>query len=261
MPSTLPDPRPHRRAYPWVECDRAPTAGVDRILTHLCRSVSLAPCCLSARNRVKPRNVRAKYNRGMGHLLLYYLARRSSCWEAIVRDALRAEDMDPELGLSDREQRRLVRHALKRPQMRSIAYYRLAKAPRRGRLANILSRCAPGLREFELRCNTVGPGLKLGHGYGSVLWAQQIGRDCTIHQHVTLGAKRSSGRSFECSLPILGNRVWIWPGAIVIGPVKIGDDAVIGAGAVVLHDVPPNTTVAGVPAHVIGKRSQAAAQT
>jgi serine O-acetyltransferase len=77
-----------------------------------------------------------------------------------------------------------------------------------------------------------------------------IGEDCMIGQHVTIG-----GRSGHYEVPVLGNNVFVGVGAKVLGPIKVGDHAVIGANAVVLHDVPPHAVVAGVPARIIKKKA------
>lgn len=93
----------------------------------------------------------------------------------------------------------------------------------------------------------VGPGLRIHHGQGIVInGASKIGADVSIHQHVTIGGRRSGE---DC--PTIGDRVRIGAGAIIMGNVLIGDDAVIGAGAVVLGDVPPGAVAVGNPARVI----------
>jgi serine O-acetyltransferase len=75
-----------------------------------------------------------------------------------------------------------------------------------------------------------------------------IGDDCIIRQGVTLGNKSVATR-FEA--PKLGNRVDVGAGAKVLGAVVVGDDAMVGANAVVLRDVPPRATAVGVPARII----------
>jgi serine O-acetyltransferase len=90
-----------------------------------------------------------------------------------------------------------------------------------------------------------GEGLCVAH-YGSVVVSHlaKVGRNCDLHQGVTIGAERGQA-------PIIGNDVFIGPGAVVSGGVIVGDGAVIAANAVVTHDVPPGVVVAGVPARII----------
>lgn len=93
----------------------------------------------------------------------------------------------------------------------------------------------------------IGPGLALHHGSGVVVHQTAIiGANCILRHGVTLGERRSGG-----GCPVLGDRVETGVHAIILGPVKIGDGAVIGAGSVVLHDVPAGAVVAGNPAKVI----------
>ena len=91
----------------------------------------------------------------------------------------------------------------------------------------------------------IGGGCIIAHGIGLVIGGRTvIGEDCTLLHGVTLGEVRFD----ELVCPRVGDRVTIGTGAIVLGGITIGDDAVIGAGSVVLHDVPPGAAVAGVPA-------------
>ncbi len=87
------------------------------------------------------------------------------------------------------------------------------------------------------------------HQHGIVVHgATEIGDDCIIRQGVTLGI-RSLKRLTEA--PVLGRGVNVGAGAKIIGPVKVGDGADIGANAVVLKDVPPGALAIGVPARVV----------
>jgi serine O-acetyltransferase len=136
----------------------------------------------------------------------------------------------------------LVLRALEWRHVRSVAYYRMTRAGGKDRLVSrILRIVLPGLSTLELNVNVLGAGLVIGHGYGSVIWADAIGEDCTIYQNVTVG--QSHGK-----LPTLGHRVYVAPGAVILGPVTVGDDAIIGANAVVIRDVPQGATMVGVPA-------------
>src|SRR2546421_12066 len=93
-----------------------------------------------------------------------------------------------------------------------------------------------------------GPGLVLVHATGVVINGQvRGGSNVAIEHQVTIGAERRR-------TPTIGNDVFIGAGAKVLGAVTVGDGARIGANAVVLHDVPPHTTVAGIPARVVRRR-------
>jgi serine O-acetyltransferase len=91
----------------------------------------------------------------------------------------------------------------------------------------------------------IGGGLYLPHTVGTVVMAQSIGRNVTLVSNVTIGMRH------QAAFPIIGNDVYIGAGARVLGPITVGDGAVIGANAVVLCDVPPHATAVGVPARII----------
>jgi serine O-acetyltransferase len=94
----------------------------------------------------------------------------------------------------------------------------------------------------------LGPGLMLPHAGTIVIGPVRVGRDCTISQGVTLG-QGLVGTGDDT--PVLGDRVWVGPGAVVAGPIKVGADAAVSANSVVLRDVPPRGVVLGVPARVV----------
>lgn len=87
----------------------------------------------------------------------------------------------------------------------------------------------------------------LPHGLNGIIVSQyaKIGKNCIIYHQVTIGAKEDK------YAPIIGDNVTIYPHAIIIGGIKIGNNAVIGAGAVVTKDVLENAVVAGNPAKII----------
>ncbi len=95
----------------------------------------------------------------------------------------------------------------------------------------------------------IGEGLFIDHGMGVVIGeTAEIGDDCHILQGVTLGGTSMHRTKRH---PTLGNRVTVGAGAKLIGAVEIGDNARIGAGSVVVSDVPDNATIVGVPGHVV----------
>ncbi len=102
---------------------------------------------------------------------------------------------------------------------------------------------------------TIGRRLVIDHGVGIVIGeTTEIGDDVLIYQGVTLGG---TGKDVGKRHPTIGNNVMISAGAKVLGPFKIGDNSRVAAGAVVLSEVPPNSTVVGVPARIVkqdGKR-------
>jgi serine acetyltransferase len=95
----------------------------------------------------------------------------------------------------------------------------------------------------------IGRRLTIEHQHGIIVHGSaRIGDDCTVRQGVTLGNK-TNDRPFDA--PRLGNRVNVGAGAKILGAVTIGDDAQVGANAVVLRDVPAGATAVGIPARVI----------
>ena len=91
----------------------------------------------------------------------------------------------------------------------------------------------------------VNGGCYMPHGLGVVIGGTSVvGRDCTILQGVTLGEARFS----ETACPTIGDRVTLGAGATLLGGISVGDGAFVGAGAVVLEDVPANHFAVGVPA-------------
>ena len=94
-----------------------------------------------------------------------------------------------------------------------------------------------------------GPGLVLIHSTGIVInGCVQGGEHVYLEHQVTIGAERRQS-------PVLGNRVFIGAGAKIVGPVHIGNDARIGANAVVLKDIPAGATAVGIPARIVRQRN------
>lgn len=96
---------------------------------------------------------------------------------------------------------------------------------------------------------TIGKGFFIDHGTGVVIGETTIiGDNVTLYQGVTLG-----GTGKECGKrhPTIGNNVMISVGAKVLGSFKVGDNSKIGAGSVVIEEVPPNCTVVGVPGRIV----------
>ncbi len=123
-------------------------------------------------------------------------------------------------------------------------------------LARLVSQRAARKTGIEIHPGaTIGRRLVIDHGTGVVIGeTTEIGDDVLIYQGVTLGG---TGKDVGKRHPTIGNNVMISAGAKVLGPFKIGDNSRVAAGAIVLTEVPPNSTVVGVPARVVkqdGKR-------
>jgi serine acetyltransferase len=97
----------------------------------------------------------------------------------------------------------------------------------------------------------IGPGFVVFHGYSIVINAKTvIGNNCTVRQCVTIGSKDNN----DGACPKIGNNVEIGASAIIVGDIVIGDGATIGAGSVVVKNVPSGPIVAGNPASVLTRR-------
>lgn len=109
------------------------------------------------------------------------------------------------------------------------------------------------LTGIELPCEaTLGRRFRIDHFGGIVISGDAVfGDDCVIRNGVTVGLKNTGHRGS----PILGNRVDIGAGAKVLGPIRIGDDVLIGANALVLTDIPSNSIAVGVPARVLPRKA------
>ena len=122
-------------------------------------------------------------------------------------------------------------------------------------LARVLSQVARQFTGVDIH-----PGAQLGrrlfidHATGVVIGeTAQVGNDVTMYQGVTLGG---TGKGHGKRHPTICDRVFIGNNANILGNVTVGENSRVGAGSVVLSDVPPNSTVVGVPAHIVYRSGQ-----
>lgn len=154
----------------------------------------------------------------------------------------------------------LVSIILTYPGVKAVFFHRIANffyLAKFELIARIISQTSRFLTGIEIH-----PGAKIGknffidHGMGVVVGeTSEIGNDVTMYHAVTLGGISpsidSERQRHEKRHPTIGNNVVIGSGAQIIGPIKIGDGSRIAASAVVIKDVPENTTMFGVPAKAI----------
>ncbi|MBE7015873.1 MAG: serine O-acetyltransferase [Ruminococcaceae bacterium] len=117
-------------------------------------------------------------------------------------------------------------------------------------IARWISQCTRFWTGIEIHPGAqIGRGLFIDHGMGVVIGETTIiGDNCTIYQGVTLGG---TGKEKGKRHPTLGNNVMVGCGAKVLGPFTVGDNSKIAAGAVVLSEVPADSTCVGVPARIV----------
>lgn len=103
--------------------------------------------------------------------------------------------------------------------------------------------------EIQLFPNTIGPGVQIMHpGFRRIDKFVSIGKNCTILPMVLFGRKRPTDTDSDI---YIGDDCYISTGVTILGPVRIGNNVTIGAGAVVTKDIPDNAVVGGVPAKII----------
>jgi len=139
------------------------------------------------------------------------------------------------------------------PSVQAIASHRLAHALYQAGLRflpRLISQTTRGLTGIEIHPGAeIGKGLFIDHGMGVVIGETAIvGDNVTLFQGVTLGG---TGKEKGKRHPTVGNNVVIGSGAKVLGSFKIGANVQIGANAVVVREVPPNSVVVGVPGRIV----------
>ena len=122
-------------------------------------------------------------------------------------------------------------------------------------LARLVSHMARFLTGIEIHPGaTIGKGFFIDHGMGTVIGeTAEIGRNVTVYQGVTLGG---TGKEKGKRHPTIGDNVVVATGAKILGSFTVGNDSKIGAGSVVLSEVPPHSTVVGIPGRVVYRFGQ-----
>ena len=166
------------------------------------------------------------------HILCYLFSKNKQ----LIKEDLVA--YRKEYGLSESNTYCLLNLLFHNKSFRSLFYFRI------GSLKWLLSLLAHGMQHLTLTKIPIGGGLLLFHAYGTILNAASIGRNCRIVHNVTLGEK-------NCGKPVIGDCVEILTNAVIFGDIRIGNNCVIGPGAVVFKSIPDNCVVVGNPAYIL----------
>lgn len=187
------------------------------------------------------------------------------CEGVSLRDAIR-QDVDRYVASAERDGRsgRLARiGVILSLKMGAVGCYRISHAALTRVRPRVLGRVLAvaaivGQRLFTALTGIeidpyahIGVGLMIPHAGNIVIGPVRIGRHCTISQGVTLGQGLLGSGPAGADTPVLGDRVWVGPGAVVAGPIRVGADAAVSANSVVLRDVPARGVVLGVPGRVV----------
>jgi serine O-acetyltransferase len=190
------------------------------------------------------------------------------CEGASLRDALR-EDMDRYIAAAERDGHSRALARLRVPlslKVLAVANYRVTHALLTRVRPRVVGRVLGGLSFIGQRLFRVvtgleidpqahlGPGLMIPHDGHIVIGPVRVGRHCTISHRVTIGQGLQGDGPAHDDTPVLGDRVWVGPGAVIAGPIQVGSDASVGANSVVLRDVPPRGVVLGVPARLLSHK-------
>lgn len=167
-------------------------------------------------------------------------------FETFAKDLEAVRDRDPAAGST-------LEILLAYPGLHALWLHRLAHRLWEERVPvvpRLISHCNRWLTGIEVHPGAkIGTGVFIDHGMGVVIGeTSEVGDYVTLYQGVTLGG---TGKEKGKRHPTVGRNVVIAAGAKVLGPITIGDDSKVGAGAVVIQDVPPRCTVVGVPGKVV----------
>ena len=169
-------------------------------------------------------------------------------WNTIKEDISAIRDRDPAV-------KSWVEAILCYPGLHALFFYRIAHflySIKLFLLARMISNIGRLLTGIEIHPGAkIGKGVFIDHGMAVVIGeTTEIGNNVTIYQGATLGG---TGKEKGKRHPTIGDNVVISSGAKILGPFTVGKNSKIGAGSVVLKEVPPNCTVVGVPGRIVVK--------
>lgn len=171
------------------------------------------------------------------HIIIYFCSKRKSLIDEDVKAALEIAHYD-----LWKKSKLLALLGL----LHTDSYFRVVFYHRIGIVGKtLIGWYRPGYKSFTMAHHVeIGGGMGCYHPFATVIDAKSIGKNFRFRNNTTIGYKGND-------LPTIGDNVTLGPSVIIIGPVHIGNNAVIGAGSVVVKDVPDNAIVAGNPARII----------
>lgn len=174
--------------------------------------------------------------------IVFYLLMKSKTGGVITMDikrwlSIKSKDYNSFIGL--------IYLILRYPEFRSLFYHRI------GKMRSLICKYLPGRTNlyFHTPSIFIGGGFYVGHGWGTVINASKIGENCGVGQNCTIGSRNRKS-------PILENGVMVWAHAVVLGDITIGENSQIGAGSVVVKNVPSNSVVVPSKSCIIRKDNQ-----
>lgn len=173
-----------------------------------------------------------------GLLLALYVYKRSSVKDIIDEDIAHWKEI---LKLEGTHKELLIYLLRVKPEFRNLFYYRIGGIRIISRLMKIF---LPPLSSLYIWTQDIGGGLFIQHGFATVIAANKMGKHCFVNQQVTIGYKGDKA-------PVIGDNVTVTCGAKILGGISIGNNVTVGANSVVVKDVPPDVTVAGIPSKII----------
>jgi serine O-acetyltransferase len=173
-------------------------------------------------------------------------------WNDLKHDYRAGFKREPKLG-------GMIFRVLQDAGFRAMFFYRLARSCRAHRVpggAALLERLMHHLSHCWISSLAeLGPGFRIPHVCGIIIPPKVVfGEYCEVRQNVTIGGNYGKRGPDGQTVPILEDRVSIGPGAVVLGPITVGKDTIIGANAVVTQNIPPSSVVTGFRAEVLTQR-------
>lgn len=166
------------------------------------------------------------------HLIIFMFSKNKT----LIREDLQAYKKEYSLKNSDIFALLILLYNNK--SFRTLFYHRI------GKLKWLIKFLAPGMQNLSLTKTPIGGGLLLFHAYCTIIDAESIGKNCRIVSNVTIGYKNGKRVTIKDNVEILSN-------AVIVGGITIGNNCVIGPGAVVYKSIPDNCVVVGNPAYIL----------